>query len=99
MFLSLASVADGTGVVNTVLDPRVLYSCMTVALKGAQSRSLPAARPVEYEHLVEIFYQLAAAPHTSDATLALLRQIQFVALQLDTVADGLLSDQVSSPAE
>lgn len=83
-----------SGVVNTMLDPRLLYSCMTAALKGAQSQSLPAARPVAYEHLIELFYQLAAAPHTSDATLAILRKVQLVALQLDTIANGLLSDQV-----
>lgn len=85
-----------SGVVNTMLDPRLLYSCMTAALKGAQSQSLPAARPVAYEHLIELFYQLAAAPHTSDATLAILRKVQLVALQLDTIANGLLSDQVLS---
>ena len=88
-----------SGVVNTMLDPRLLYSCMTAALKGAQSESLPAARPVAYEHLIELFYQLAAAPHTSDATLAILRKVQLVAMHLDTIAAGLASDQVLIPAK
>lgn len=77
-----------------MLDPRLLYSCLTAALKGAQSQRLPLARPTVYEHLVELFYQLAAAPQTSDATLALLRKVQLVPLQLGPIANGLQSDQV-----
>lgn len=82
------------GVANSVLDPRLVYSCFTAVLKGAQSPSLPSARPAVYEQILELLYSLAAAPVTSDATLTLLRRVQLVVSQLYIITDSLVSNQV-----
>ncbi len=77
-----------------MLDTRLVYSCLTAVLKGAQSPSLPGARPSVYESILELLHRLAAEPVTSDATLTLLRRVQLVASQLFVVTENLLSDQV-----
>ena len=70
------------------------FTCLTALLKGAQSPSLPAAQPEVFEHVLEVFCELASAPETSDATLDLLRQVQLVPMQLGTVVALLGSGQV-----
>ncbi len=81
---------------DTQLDPRLLYSCLSVVVKGAQSPNLPGTRGQLYEALLELLYQLAAAPLTGDATLALLERLRLVPAQLDTVLAGLLAEGVRS---
>ena len=83
------------GVAATQLDPRLAYSCLSAALRGAQSASLPAAKPAAYEALLELLCQLAAAPLTQEATLQLLRSLRLVACQLDPVMAGILPQAVS----
>lgn len=80
-----------------MLDPRLAFTCLTALLRGAQSPALPAAQPKVYEHVLEIFFELASAPETSDATLDLLRQVQLVPTQLGTVVSLLGSGQVEHP--
>ena len=82
----------------SVLDPRLAFTCLTALLRGAQSPALPAAQPEVCEHALEIFFELASAPETSDATLDLLRQVQLVPAQLGTVVSLLGSEQVGLPA-
>ncbi len=86
------------GVAASVLDPRLAFTCLTALLRGAQSPALPAAQPEVYEHVLEIFFELASAPETSDATLDLLRQVQLVPTQLGTVVTLLGSRRVGRPA-
>ena len=81
-----------------MLDPRLAFTCLTALLRGAQSPALPAAQPEVYEHALEIFFELASAPETSDATLDLLRQVQLVPTQLGTVVSLLGSGQVGPAA-
>ena len=81
----------------SVLDPRLAFTCLTALLRGAQSQALPAAQPEVYEHVLEIFFELASAPETSDATLELLRQVQLVPMQLGIVVSLLGSGQVGRP--
>lgn len=86
-----------TGVAASVLDPRLAFTCLTALLRGAQSPALPAAQPEVYEHVLEIFFELASAPETSNPTLDLLRQVQLVPTQLGTVVSLLGSGQVGCP--
>ena len=44
----------------------------------AVPRPCPLAQPEVYEHVLEILFELAGTPVTSDATLDLLRQVQLV---------------------
>jgi hypothetical protein len=86
----------GAGVAESQLETRLVYSCLSVVVKGAQSPNLPGTRGQLYEALLELLYQLAAAPLTSDATLALLERLRLVPTQLDTVLSGLLAEGVRS---
>ena len=80
-----------------MLDPRLAFTCLTGLLRGAQSPALPAAQPGVYEHVLEIFFELASAHETSDPALDLLRQVQLVPTQLGTVVSLLGSGQVGCP--
>ena len=59
-----------------------------------QSVTLPSSRPALFENLLELFYRLVAAPYTSDATQKLLRKVQLVPSQLETVIGSLLAGKV-----
>jgi len=85
-------------VAASVLDPRLAFTCLTALLKGAQSPSLPVAQPEVYEHVLEILFELAGTPVTSDATLDLLRQVQLVPVQLGSVVSLLGTGQVRQSA-
>ena len=92
--MPVALACMGAGVAETQLDPRLVYSCLSVVVKGAQSPTLPRTKGQLYEALLELLYQLAAAPLTGEGMLALLQQLRLVPMQLDTVLAGLLAEGV-----
>ena len=66
----------------------------SVLLRAMQSSVLPTARPLLFEGVLEVLYNLAATPETGAATLHLLRQAQVLELQLRELAGTPLRPQV-----
>lgn len=82
------------GVATSFLEPLRVFSCLTVLIRAVQSEALPAAKPQQYESILELFYLLAAAPDSGPPMMHLLRQAAGLSAQLDVVACSPLPLQV-----